>query len=72
MARYVPALACLVLLVPIWVLDFRPANLRTDGPRWNEQVDRAAVACKPHPEGKAILQISPPGWKVVLPCADVS
>ena len=71
-ARCVPALACLVLLVPVWVLDFRPANNRTGGPRWNEQTAAAATACKSHPAGDAKLKISPPGWEVVLPCRDVS
>jgi hypothetical protein len=70
--RYVPLLACLVLLVPVWVLDFRPANLRSAGPRWSEQVALAAQACKSHPKRLAILQISPAGWKVVLPCRDIS
>jgi hypothetical protein len=70
--RYVPALACLVILTPVWVLDFRPANLRTGGPRWSEQAAAAATACKAHPESHATLQISPAGWEVVLPCRDVS
>ncbi len=70
--RYVPALACLIVLVPVWVLDFRPANLRTGGPAWNEQVSAAFTTCDAHPRREAILQISPPGWKVVLPCDDVS
>ena len=71
-AHFVPALACLVLLVPVWVLDFRTANQRTDGPGWNEQVAAATSACKSHPGGQATLQISPSGWEVVLPCRDVS
>lgn len=72
MIRYLPALACLLLLVPVWVLDFRAANLRSPGPRWNEQVTAATSACKSHPEGHATLQTSPRGWEVVLPCTDVS
>ena len=71
-ARYLPALACLLLLVPIWVVDFRTANLRSAGPLWNEQVQLADTTCKSHPDGKASLQISPPGWSVVLPCKDVT
>jgi hypothetical protein len=69
-ARVVPALACLLLLVPVWVLDFRQANLRTNGPRWNEQVAAASASCRAHPGRQAIFRISPPGWKVVLPCTD--
>ncbi len=70
--RYVPAVACLLLLVPVWVLDFRTANLRTPGPPWNEQVAAATTTCRSHPEGQAIMQTSPPGWEVVLPCRYVS
>jgi hypothetical protein len=69
--RYAPVLACLVLLVPVWVLDFRGANLRTNGPRWDAQITSATADCKSRPKGNAVLQISPPGWQVVLPCADV-
>ena len=69
--RYVPALACLVLLVPVWVLDFQTTNLRTNGPRWNSQVTTATAYCRARPQANAVLQISPPGWKVVLPCSDV-
>jgi hypothetical protein len=69
-ARYAPVAACLVLLVPVWALDFRTANLRTDGPRWDAQVSAATRLCDMHPKSKVALQISPPGWKVLLPCDD--
>ncbi len=70
--KYVPALACLILLTPVWVLDFRAANLRTPGPSWSKQVAAAVATCEAHPKKEAVLQISPAGWKVVLPCGDVS
>lgn len=69
--RYVPVLVCLLVLVPVWALDFRQANARTPGPRWNEQVATAADACRSRPDAQAILRISPSGWKIVLPCRDV-
>jgi hypothetical protein len=69
-ARWAPVLACLVLLVPVWVLDFRQANLRTGGPAWNQEVATAEARCASHRTGNAVLQVSPPGWKVVLPCRD--
>ncbi len=72
LVRYAPALVCLLLLVPVWALDFRPANLRTSGPRWNQQVSGAVARCRAHPEGTGNVQISPPGWQVVLPCKDIS
>jgi hypothetical protein len=70
--RYIPALVCLLLLVPVWALDFRQANLRTGGPRWDAQVTAASTSCRSHPGREAVLQISPPGWEVVLPCRDVT
>lgn len=66
--RCLPILACLLALVPIWILDFRQTNLRTDGPRWNEQVSSAIATCKARPSSDITLQISPPGWHVVLSC----
>ena len=72
MVEYVPAAACLILLVQVWVLDFRPASLRTNGPRSSEQVQHASTTCESHLKGEAILQISPPGWEIMLPCTDVS
>lgn len=70
--RFAPAVGCLLLLAPVWTLDFRAANLRTPGPEWSEQVSAAVAKCASHPQGKAILQVSPAGWKVVLPCRDVT
>jgi hypothetical protein len=70
--QYAPALACLLLLVPVWVLDLRPANLRSSGPRWDAQVAAATRRCESHLIGQATLQISPPGWKIVLPCRDLT
>jgi hypothetical protein len=72
LVRYAPALVCLLLLLPVWVLDFRPANLRTSGARWNQQVSSVVARCRAHPEGSGNVQISPPGWQVVLPCKDIS
>jgi hypothetical protein len=70
--RSLPVLACLLLLLPVWILDFRPANLRTAGPPWNQQVSDAVGACTSHPNAEATLRISPSGWDVVLPCRDIS
>jgi hypothetical protein len=70
--RFAPAVVCLLLLVPVWALDFRPANLRTPGPRWNQQVSEAVARCKSHPKAQGVVQVSPPGWQVALPCEDVS
>jgi hypothetical protein len=72
LVRCAPALVCLLLLAPVWVLDFRPANLRTSGARWNQQVSSAVARCRARPEGSGSVQISPPGWQVVLPCKDIS
>lgn len=72
LVRYVPALVCLLLLLPVWVLDFRAANLRTSGARWNQQVSSAVAKCKAHPNENGDVQISPAGWQVVLPCKDIS
>ena len=71
LVRYVPALVCLLLLLPVWLLDFRAANLRASGAQWNRQVSSAVAKCKAHPNGNGVVQISPPGWQVVLPCKDI-
>ena len=69
--HYVPVLVCLVLFVPVWILDFREVNLRSAGPSWGEQVSLATHSCASG-RRSATLQVSPPGWAVTLPCRDIS
>jgi hypothetical protein len=64
------AIVLLVALLPAWVLDFRFANGRSDGPEWSAQVARAPAACRSAHGSDVTLQISPPGtaWTVQVPC----
>ena len=57
-----------VILAPAWVVDFRMPNPRIDGPRWSHQVAVASRECQRHHRSQVALQISPPGWSMVLPC----
>ncbi len=59
-----------LLLVPIWVLDFRYFNGRTGGPMWDEQVRAATAACE-SPAGTATLQISPHPLTASISCSDL-
>jgi hypothetical protein len=57
-----------VLLAPAWIVDFRMPNPRIDGPRWSHQVAVARQVCEKDGRPQVPLQISPPGWSMVLPC----
>jgi hypothetical protein len=58
----------LVVLAPAWIVDFRMPNPRIDGPRWSHQVAVAKQSCQKDNPPQVSLQISPPGWSMVLPC----
>jgi hypothetical protein len=66
--------ACAVLFLPAWVLDFRDTNLRSDGPTWQSQLALAVAHCHARPAGPAgpaptgTVRIDPAGWTAVLPC----
>ena len=70
--RYVAIVLCCACLVPVWAIDFRTANGRTEGPLWNEQVARASGACRGTPTRVTQgLKISPTGWSATVPCSDL-
>jgi hypothetical protein len=60
---------CLLLLVPVWVIDLNGQNARSLGPQWSVQVSRAFAECRVSPAGSAMLSLAPKGWMVELPCA---
>jgi hypothetical protein len=62
---------CCACLIPIWVIDFRTANERSDGPLWGNQVAQARIACRSASTTTQDLKISPTGWFVVMPCSDI-
>ncbi len=41
-ARNIAIVACCACLIPVWAIDFRTPNRRSDGPLWSNQVARRA------------------------------
>ena len=82
-ARILAPLA-LALLAATAILDFAPRNARAEGPRWSEELTKAAPACEAGGAGAAQLTIPPlpaalrddPShssrlWSVEVPCGKV-
>jgi len=44
---------------------------RVDGPSWEASVDDARSVCSASGRAQAEIAIAPPGWEVLVPCADV-
>ena len=65
--------ACCLVLLPAWALDYRDWNGRSAGPTWAAQVAAARAACTtPGHARLARLETDPPGVFVVLPCSVVA
>ena len=62
---------CCASLVPIWAIDFRTPNRRSDGPLWSSQVVHTRLACSTTSTREQRLDISPAGWYAVVPCSDL-
>ncbi len=71
LARHIGVVLCCACLIPVWVVDFRTANGRSDGPPWGGEVAHARVACRGRSAGTEVLKISPLGWSAVVPCSDL-
>jgi hypothetical protein len=61
-------LLCVLLLVPIWLVDFDQPNERSQGPTWTTEVSRASLVCRESRIADVPLRIAPTGWVVVVPC----
>ncbi len=57
-----------ILLVPTWVVDFRLANGRSDGPSWSSQLNIATAACRKDASQVVVLHTTPTHWGVAVPC----
>jgi hypothetical protein len=57
--------------VIVVVMSFSLANPRSAGPAWPPEVFGAREACRAGAE-EAALDITPGGWRVVLPCEQIS
>lgn len=57
-----------LLAIPV-VVDFRPVNDRSAGPRWSEEMAAAEADCgRPDPPD-VVKPRYPPGWDVSIPCS---
>ncbi len=75
-ARAVPwaVLVALAVSVPIWTVDYRYTNGRTDGPRWDQQVRVAEATCRAPLDvtRQATVALSPPpNWSTQIPCSSL-
>jgi len=61
--------ACCILLLPAWVVDFRDTNGRAHGPTWQSQLSLAVTTCRAEARGSMVeVAIAPPRWTVLVPC----
>ncbi len=70
-ARHLGVVLCCACLIPIWVIDFRTPNGRSEGPLWSNEVAHARAECRSRSTGTQLVMISPPGWSAVVPCSDL-
>jgi hypothetical protein len=64
--------ACCVLLLPAWVVDFRDSNGRAHGPTWQSQLSIAVATCRTETRASVVVvPIDPHRWTVFLPCRDL-
>jgi hypothetical protein len=64
-----PVLACLLALMPAWVVDFRDGNARSGGPAWTTGVLAASSQCRGRPPAVLVsVPIDPPGMSVMVSC----
>lgn len=57
-----------LLLVPALV-DFRPLNDRSLGPRWSEEIAVATAQCAEEDAPPFVAPRYPPGWDLPVPCS---
>lgn len=66
------AATCIVLLVAVtWSANYRDANRRSTGRKWGTELSRAHATCEQSGRATVRVAISPPGWRVDVPCRDV-
>jgi len=67
--RPIIGLVLVALLMVVVVVDFRPVNDRSAGPRWSEEIAAAELVCG-QPDPPEVAQPNyPPGWDVRIPCS---
>ena len=62
------AVACVLLLAPTWVVDFRDSNSRSRGPSWPVEIARASHRCASSGIKTATVPTDPTGWEARVPC----
>lgn len=65
---FTAAVACLLLLAPTWVVDYRDSNSRSRGPSWPLEIARASRRCASGSIKIATVPTDPTGWEARLPC----
>ncbi|HSK50267.1 MAG TPA: hypothetical protein VK889_07200 [Solirubrobacterales bacterium] len=67
--RYWPAIGAIVMLAVALAASFHEGDSAVRGtPRWDQQLNVAAAACGRDRTPETVIQTSPPGWTMAVPC----